>query len=878
MNAESVEVDISSKVSEKSKISERSKGSEGSIGSKSSKSGKSRKSSKSNKISKGNEISRGYKIEKNITSKNYLSKEISKIEHDICELNGNINYSVIYEDIKKEHDINLFDFNYNDINKELCEKNELVHDIVSNYILQKKFPHVNDNIDYIDYNGIKQNGNDIINNENNTNNNLKECIKRMKENIKNNYVIKIDDEEQQEMSEKKNEDKSNIIQSENQMKTKVKNLVKLIEILKEQINQKDQTIYKLELQLSQNKLKNKQNKPNGEGSVSDENNTNNNTDAHVVEKMKNILLAQNEEIVLLNEKLKEKTKELFYLNEENALKDDKLIELEKKIELNYSNMKEYKNVQNELEQSMNTKIHSAANYYNITNQKLIENNLSLKENKLNIEKQKRVIKELFNQLNKKEEKINKLKNVVESIELNKKRDVIKYKQHNTDLLNKINLNNSIINNQTIEIENMHMNFKQLEEELRNKDNELKRLHEIILQKEEENQKVVKNMNRLKFDIDVKNVDIKNTEQKIINIKKEYSILLKKQKERYVDIINEIYKKNEEVIKSHEDKLVQTNAKYDEIIAANEELKKEINALKDELLKRSCENEGLQDTLIDYESKLLIYENNNEVKILKKNENHYKKLLNKHILKNEELINTTFLLQKSTLENNNLEKQIIELKAKSYVKDQEIKKLLETNKKKKKKKNNNNNVNNNVNNNCNVIIAMEKNNNAILDNISDADMDITNYNHALLQSDSISVLKKENDRLSQSGMFNNINKIDKIGNGDICEELNEILSYKKGPKSLDTIDLFESSENELLKTKNPYENKFFKDDPVNVALTECLNYMKEYGVSVNIKKLHDNKYLLNGKKVSIFFINGELCVDDNKDTIKLTDYIIQNNID
>lgn len=298
----------------------------------------------------------------------------------------------------------------------------------------------------------------------------------------------------------------------------------------------------------------------------------------MMSKMKSILISQNEEIASLNEELKKKSKEIFYLNEENMTKDEKLVELKKEIESNYMHLREYKNFQNELEVDVNNKIYSAENYVNRTNQRLIENNIDIKEKNLNIEKQKRIIKELYNELNKKEEKISELRSIIESIELNNSRDIIKYKQNNMDLINRLSLNNSLMNSQKIEIENMHMNYKQLEEELKNKDNELKKLHQNLLSKDEENNKMVHDINRLKFDMEVRNIDIDNVKKKIKNVKKEYAINLKKQKERYTNVINEIYKEKDEIIKNHVDELAKLSNHYNEVVLVNENIKNEVNKM------------------------------------------------------------------------------------------------------------------------------------------------------------------------------------------------------------------------------------------------------------------------------------------------------------
>ncbi|ETB61777.1 hypothetical protein, variant [Plasmodium yoelii 17X] len=549
-----------------------------------------------------------------------------------------------------------------------------------------------------------------------------------------------------------------------------------------------------------------------------------------INKMKKILVSQNEEIILLNEELKKKNKEIFYLNEENITKDEKLIELKKEIEENYLHLKECKNMQSVMQINANNKIYSAENYLSATNKKLLENNIDIKEKKLNIEKQKKVIKELYNQLNKKDDQIMELRRIIESVELNNNRDIIKYKENNIDLINRLRLNASLMNNQKIEIENMHINYKQLEEELRNKDNELKKLHNNILSKDDENNKIIQDMNRLKFDMEIKNIDILNIKKKMKGIKKECSINLKKQKERFTDIINELYKEKDQIIKKHSEDMSKLVSHYNEVVCINDNIKNEINTLKDEVLKKACEIEKLQDRLIDYEAKLLVYENNNEVKMLKKNENHLSMLLNKHIRRNEELVNTNLLLQKSTLENNNLEEKILELKGTIYRKDHEIKSLHEQNRKKKNSSSNSNadkhimEIYSEINNDNNII----KNNN----NISDININ-NSYSDEVCSS---YVSKKISEKNNNRSII--------IQNENINSQLND--------------------------TSNSIE-----DDPIYATLCELLNCNKENNSLFKINKICDKTYMINDKKVFISFINGELYAEHDGYPVKLQDYITQN---
>ncbi|KJP88049.1 hypothetical protein AK88_02324 [Plasmodium fragile] len=652
------------------------------------------------------------------------------------------------------------------------------------------------------------------------------------------------------------------------MKLKVQNLLKLIGLLKAQINQKDHEIYQMELDF---KLKSQQcdrSSANLNDLFVENESFSDHTDGasggaasiagagppgggdFLMRKMKNILISQNEEIVSLNEELKKKTKELFYLNEENMTKNEKLAELKKEIEENYMHLKAYKSVKNEMEADANNKVYRVENYLNVTNQKLLKSDICIKEKKLNIEKQKRVIKELYNQLNKKEEQINELRSIIESIELNNNRDIIKYKQSNTDLINRLSLNNSLMNSQKIEIENMHMNYKQLEEELKNKDNELKKLHENLLAKDEENNKMVHDINRLKFDMEIKNIDVVNVKQRIKHIKKECAIHLKKQKEHFTSVINDIYKEKDEAIQGHVEEFAKLSEHYNDALAANENIKNELNLLKDEVLKKACEVEKLQDRLLDYESKLLIYENNNEIKILKKNEDHLRKLLSKHIHRNEKLLNTTLLLQKSTLENNTLEKKIIELKAKTYRKDQEIKKLQETNWKKKN--------------------SIKNSSISQTDELVEGSDDLKDHYPS-----------GERSRRAASSLMNY--------SDDCVDAGNYMLDYNNRADKNNALDamLFEGDTNLMMGVKDDATSEVslplggtplattsaVTDDPVYVALCEFSHSLKETNIPFQIKKISGNTYLLNDKEVVIKFINGDLYVEDGSHLVKLNDFLL-----
>ncbi|CAD2113996.1 conserved Plasmodium protein, unknown function [Plasmodium vinckei] len=761
--------------------------------------------------------------------------EIANLENDISELNGKINASINdsinagskYEEINKEETANASDFNYIDqINNIKREENE-----------------VNDNYNFENTQEYNIKNSTFINDNINEKKNMEEDNEiHINDSLENNYK----DEENNKHNENNahngisnfnNTDKNvcDEINPDNQdtekMQIKIKNLLKLIEILKDQINQKDQELYQIEVDMKMRNGKSEDNSLSIEddGMKSDgisekkENNI-------FINKMKKILISQNDEIILLNEELKKKNKEIFYLNEENVIKDEKLIELKKEIEENYLHLKEYKNMQSMMQMDANNKIYSAESYLSATNKKLLENNIDIKEKKLNIEKQKKVIKELYNQLNKKDDQIIELRRVIESVELNNNRDIIKYKENNIDLINRLRLNASLMNSQKIEIENMHINYKQLEEELKNKDNELKKLHNIILTKDDENSKIIQDMNRLKFDMEIKNIDLLNIKKKIKGVKKECSINLQKQKDRFTEVINEIYKEKDEIIKKHSEEMSKAVSLYNEVVCINDNLKNEINTLKDEILKKECEIEKLQDRLIDYEAKLLVYENNSEVKMLKKNEGHLSMLLNKHIRKNEELVNTNFLLQKSTLENNNLEEKILELRGAIYRKDHEIKSLHEQNRKKKNSSSNSN---------------ADK-------HIMEIYGEVNNDNNSIKNGDNIDDI--------------NINN-------SYSDEVCSAYAPKKVSEKNNSRSVIIQNENinpQLNDTSNTVE-----DDPIYDTLCELLNRNKENNSLFKINKICDKTYMINDKKVFINFINGELYAENDGYPVKLQDYLAQN---
>ncbi|SCN63337.1 conserved Plasmodium protein, unknown function [Plasmodium chabaudi chabaudi] len=750
--------------------------------------------------------------------------EIANLENDIAELNGKINASMNdsinagskYEEINKEETANASDFNYTDqINNIKREENE-----------------VNDNYDFENIQEYNIKNSTLINDNINEKKNMEDNEIHINDASENNYKDKENNKNNENnvnngISNFNNTDKNvcDEINADNQdnekMQIKIKNLLKLIEILKDQINQKDQELYQIEVDMKMRNGKNEDSLSIEDDGISEKKENN-----IFINKMKKILISQNDEIILLNEELKKKNKEIFYLNEENIIKDEKLIELKKEIEENYLHLKEYKNMQNMMQMDANNKIYSAESYLSATNKKLLENNIDIKEKKLNIEKQKKVIKELYNQLNKKDDQIIELRRVIESVELNNNRDIIKYKENNIDLINRLRLNASLMNSQKIEIENMHINYKQLEEELRNKDNELKKLHNNILTKDDENNKIIQDMNRLKFDMEIKNIDLLNIKKKIKGIKKEYSINLQKQKDSFTDVINEIYKEKDEIIKKHAEEISKLVSHYNEVVCINDNLKNEINTLKDEILKKECEIEKLQDRLIDYEAKLLVYENNSEVKMLKKNEDHLSMLLNKHMRKNEEFVNTNFLLQKSTLENNNLEEKILELRGTIYRKDHEIKSLHEQNRKKKNSSSN-----------------------------SNADKHILEI-YSEVNNDNISI--KNGD---------NINDINNSYSDEVCSAYAPRKVSEKNNRSV--IIQNENINPQLNDTPNTVE-----DDPIYATLCDLLNCNKENNSLFKINKICDKTYMINDKKVFINFINGELYAENDGYPVKLQDYLAQ----
>ncbi|GAW83653.1 hypothetical protein, conserved [Plasmodium gonderi] len=710
------------------------------------------------------------------------------------------------------------------------------------------------------------------NEENSESNILQDTLENNYEHVQVNILNFDLTEEDSNAREERNEDKP----EDSKMKLKIENLLKLIGLLKAQINQKDHEIYKMELDFKLKKEQHEKNELTLNDILTENESCSENTEGggggggdFLIRKMKSILISQNEEIISLNEELKKKSKELFYLNEENMTKNEKLAELKKEIEQNYMHLKEYKNMNNEIEVNANNKMYRVENCLNLTNKKLMKNDIYIKENKLNMEKQKRVIKELYNQLNKKEEQINELRSIIESIELNNSRDIIKYKQNNTDLINRLSLNNSLMNSQKIEIENMHMNYKQLEEELKNKDNELKKLHKGLLAKDEENRKMLHDMNRLKFDMEIKNIDVANIKQKINHIKKECAILLKKQKDRFTSVINEIYKEKDEIIKNHLDEFSKLNAHYNEALVSNENVKNEVNILKDELLKKSCEMEKLQDKLLDYESKLLVYENNNEIKILKKNEDHLRKLLNKHTHRNEKLLNTTLLLQKSTLENNTLEKKIIELKAETYRKDQEIKKLQETN-----SRNKNSNRNINIGESEDVIALSDDLKNLNVKNFLTYGEDFldANNNNPILDYKR----RKEKNNALDHMLIQNENNLIKLKQ-DPAEYVASVGADRSVPLLLpfsaaSAISAVSAESAAPLESAEPVK---LNDDPVSIALYEFGHSLRETNIPFKFSKISENMYLLNDKKVFIKFINGDLYIEnDVHQLVKLNDYLLK----
>lgn len=595
------------------------------------------------------------------------------------------------------------------------------------------------------------------------------------------------------------------------LKRKIKKLLKLIYVLKEQLNQKDTDIYKLEAGLPMKDWSVSKKTKCSDNNMIDgniENMEKMREDDLLFEKMKNMLIIQHEDIAALKEKLGKKNKELHILKNENDLKDEIIVEARKDLEKNYALLTNYKNKVKEYEQNLGSQFQNVQNCLDFRTNDIEEKNLHISENKLNIRMQKKVIMALNEEIKKRDETIFELRNIIENVGLNNNRDIIKYKQSNIDLLNKLNLNSSLLNNQKMEIENLHFNFKQLEEDLKKKDEEIKKLHETILDIEEENNKLKTDVNKFKFDVEIKNVNLINLKKKIKTIQKEHSIDLKKQKERFMTTLNEECKEREKCIndKSNEyEKLVED---YKQLQSINEELKKYVEELNKKLLKKEEAFADLQDKLLDCQAKMIVYENNNELKTLRKNEEFLRRKLDEQMYRNEQLVTNSVLLKKSTVENYALEKQILDLKGSLYAKDEEIKKLKEMNSKKR----------NSLSSDENYSVQQRL------------------YHNGLPWKPSVNL--SNDDSVSYSELL--------LGNS---------------------------------KHQNVSPHKFIpcKDDPVDLALADylsCLSKNKSKNNFVQIQKLDSSVYSVNGRRVVIRFLNGELFVEDNSYPVQLHDYLLQ----
>lgn len=604
------------------------------------------------------------------------------------------------------------------------------------------------------------------------------------------------------------------------LKRKIKKLLKLIYVLKEQLNQKDTDIYRLEAGLPMKNWDVSKKKKCSDNNMIDGNAENVENvqnienvekmreDDLLFEKMKNMLIIQHEDIAALKEKLGKKNRELHLLKNENELKDEILVEARKDLEKNYALLTNYKNKVKEYEQNFGSQFQNVQNCLDFRTHNIEEKNLHISENKLNIRMQKKVILALNEELKKRDETICELRNIIENVGLNNNRDIIKYKQSNVDLLNKLNLNSSLLNSQKMEIENLHINFKQLEEDLKKKDEEIKKLHETILDVEEENSKLKTDVNKFKFDVEIKNVNLINLKKKIKTIRREHSIDLKKQKERFMNTLNEECKERDKFLSDKSNEFEKLIEDYRQLKCVNEELEKYVEELNKKILKKEEAFADIQDKLLDCQAKMLVYENNNELKTLRKNEEYLRKKLDEQMYRNEQLITNSVLLKKSTVENYALEKQILELKGSLYAKDEEIKKLKEMNSKKR-----------------NSFSSDE--------------------NYGIQQ------------RLYHNGLP--LKPVVNLSNSDSANYSDLLLGNSK--------------------YHNVSPHKFIpcKDDPVDLAIADylsCLSKNKSKANFVRIQKLDTNVYSVNGKRVVIRFLNGELFVEDNSYPIQLHDYLLQ----
>lgn len=605
------------------------------------------------------------------------------------------------------------------------------------------------------------------------------------------------------------------VETKQDKKTKQKKkLFKLVEVLKKQLNQKDKDIYRIEQSHLMNSLgitKTSQDSCD----VYLKNGDNNeqidplSTDESLLEKTKHMLLAQHEDINALKEELKKKDIELKLLKNDNKMQNDILLEAKRDLEKNYYLLTHYKNKVKEYERKLDAKLHKNKKLFNSEENTSDEHHLRISEKNFNIKMQEKIILALNEEIKKRDKTICELKNIIENVGLNNNRDIIKYKQSNIDLLNKLNLNTSLVKSQKIEIENLHLNFKQVEEDLKNKDEEIKKLHETILDKEEENNKLKTDVNKLIFDLKIKNVNLVNIKKKIKTIKKENCLNLKKQEEHFVTTLNEKCKERDTTITNQTNELEKLLADYEKVKSVNAKLKTNFEDMKKKVLKKEKIITKIQDQLLEQQAKVLVYENNNEVQTLKKNEEHLRKKLEEQMYRNEQLLNNSFLLKKCTVEKHALEKEILNLKGALYAREEEIKKLKG---------------------------AQNK--------------------------------KRTNTTLSE----------------DTCSM--RAMMYKNGIPLKPTLNLSNGEASDVPATF--LENTKFmpcgsknvtpsKEDPVDLALCDYLNCFSNSRIKhkpLQVHKIDTNTYNVNGEKVVIRFLNGELYVEHNSHPIKLQDYLLK----
>lgn len=598
--------------------------------------------------------------------------------------------------------------------------------------------------------------------------------------------------------------------TEDKMNTKIKKLLQLINVLKEQMDQKDKDIYRMETALPIKKWRTTKKGvcPEDMLNVGYENVESIQEDKILLEKNRCELMNQKSDISFLKEQLEKKNEELHLLKCENKLKNEMLVETKNDLEKNYFLLTQYKDKLKKCEKKLNRKLNNIKSCLNSKTPQNDETDLYLDQKNWDLKRQNKITLILSEELKKKDKMIHELKNIVENVGVNNNRDVIKYKQSNIDLLNKLNLNTSLLNSQRMEIESLHFNFRQMEEDLRNKDEEIKKLHESLLNKEDENNKLKSDINKLMFDLEIKNVNIINIKKNMKTVRKENLINLKKQKEQYIITLREECKERDTTIINKTNEIEKLVNEYNQLGSINEILKKQVDELTKTVLKKEKAIADMQDKLLGYQAKLVVYENNNEIQTLKKNEEQLRKKLDEQLYRNEQLVNNSVLLKKSTVENYALEKQILELKGALYAKDEEIKKL--------------------------KMNCKKGTTNFSADDNSQVKPML--YNNGLPLKPAVALTNSDDENTSES-LITNYNGAN--------------FSKKKFiPNKDDPVDL---ALNDYLNcfTKNKYDHKPFQ-----------------------VKKVNTNIYYLNGNRVIIRFYNGELFVEDNSHPIKLQNYLIK----